>query len=151
MLAEFVARLGREAGAGIGVLLSEFAQALRTAVKLRESALEEPFARSARSNRSYLHPGFGACDQEVRRAVLLLGRVFEMANKSRLPVEEPDEELSPLDELDEQTMFDPDPVVDARIHKERRERRRELSQRRKPQPNRRASQMSEGENSERRR
>src|SRR6476469_5803302 len=53
-------------------LLSEFAAALRLAAKLREAAEAELFVKSTRSGRSYIHPGVGAADAEVRRAALLL-------------------------------------------------------------------------------
>jgi hypothetical protein len=122
---ELVARLGREGvwEPVLGALLAEIAEALKMAERLREAALEELFTKSARSGRSYAHSAIALCDAEVKRASPLIQRLFAMV-KLEPAVEEPDEELSPLDE---QTMFDPDPVVDAPIHKERRERRRELS------------------------
>ena len=60
-------------------LLHEFSEALRVAAKLRETALAEPFVKSERSGRSYVHPGLAAADLEVRRAALLLQRIDSMA------------------------------------------------------------------------
>src|SRR5437763_13598362 len=61
-----------------GPLLAEVAEALRLAAKLREAAEEELFTKSARSGRSYAHPGLRAADVEVRRAALLLPRIGGM-------------------------------------------------------------------------
>ncbi len=84
---------------GSTALLEEVAIALRTAGKLREAALEEPFTKSERSGRSYIHPGIAAADVEVRRAALLLQRVEAIAKAQPAPPEEPTGE--PFAELDE--------------------------------------------------
>jgi hypothetical protein len=104
-----------------GPMLQEVAEALRMAAKLREAAEEELFIKSARSGRSYIHPGVAAADVEVRRAALLLSRIASMA-KPPAADEEPDEDDTPdaLRELDaELTQFSPDPVEDARIRRQR--------------------------------
>src|SRR6266576_3107510 len=77
---EFVTQMQREGTWSplFSPLLEEVAEALRTAAKLRETALEEPFVKSERSGRSYIHPGIAAADIEVRRASLLLQRVLGM-------------------------------------------------------------------------
>src|SRR5436190_8371594 len=108
-----------------GPLLSEVAEALRLAAKLREAAEEEPFVKSERSGRSYIHPGIAAADVEVRRAALLLQRVLGMAKPRPADAEKlEDFDGGPLAELDAETEFDPDPLVDARIKRERLERMR---------------------------
>lgn len=102
-----------------GPMLSEVAEALRMAGKLREAAEAELFVKSARSGRSYAHPGIGLADIEVRRAALLLSRIDAMAKP---PAQvEPGEEDDPLAELEAETRFADDPAEDARIHRERNE------------------------------
>jgi hypothetical protein len=105
-----------------GPMLAEVAEALRMAAKLREAAEEELFVKSARSGRSYIHPGVAAADVEVRRAALLLSRVASMAKPPAAP-EDPEEE-DPLADLDAETRLSRDPVEDARIHREMDERQR---------------------------
>jgi hypothetical protein len=104
-------------------LLAEIAEALRMAAKLREAAESELFIKTARSGRSYIHPGVAAADVEVRRAALLLSRVASMTKPPTAP-EEPEED-DPLAELDaELTQFSPDPVENARIRRQRDENQR---------------------------
>jgi hypothetical protein len=98
---QLVAELARGGSVQPGptALLEEVAIALRTAGKLREAALEEPFTKSERSGRSYIHPGIAAADVEVRRAALLLQRVDAIAKAQPAPPEEPED--NPFAELDE--------------------------------------------------
>ena len=66
----------------MGRLLDGFGEGVSwMAGKLREAAEEELFVKSARSGRSYAHPGIVVADVEVWRAALLLARLFEMASK----------------------------------------------------------------------
>jgi hypothetical protein len=71
------------------------------AAKMRAAAEDELFVKSARSGRSYIHPGVAAADLEVRRAALLLSRVDAMAKSSsareREPEDEPDDPFAELD------------------------------------------------------
>jgi hypothetical protein len=113
-----------------GPMLGEVAEALRMAGKLREAAEEELFVKSARSGRSYIHPGVAAADIEVRRAALLLQRVADMAAKVEpaepeweSPLRELDAEIS-MRQLDAMTQLSDDPVEDARIHREMDARQR---------------------------
>lgn len=105
-----------------GPMLAEVAEALRMAAKLREAAEAELFVKSARSGRSYIHPGVAAADVEVRRAALLLSRVASMAKR---PAAEPGDEppMTGLERLDAMTRYSDDPEEDARIRAERRENR----------------------------
>jgi hypothetical protein len=80
-------------------LLGEAAEALRLGARLREEAEGELFTRSARSGRSYAHPGISLADVEIRRAALLIGRADALV-KSRQPVERPEPEPDPFAELD---------------------------------------------------
>ncbi|HEY4896455.1 MAG TPA: hypothetical protein VII01_10230 [Solirubrobacteraceae bacterium] len=94
-----------------GPMLAEVAEALRMAAKLRAAAEDELFVKSARSGRSYLHPGVAAADVEVRRAALLLSRIAGMAKR---PASDEPQDDNPLALLDAETVLDPDPVEDAR-------------------------------------
>ena len=118
---ELVVRMTREGTwqPMFGPMLAEVAEALRMAAKLRAAAEGELFVKSARSGRSYIHPGVAAADVEVRRAALLLSRIAAMAKPSAQG--EPEEENS-FAELDAATQLDPDPVEDARIRREMDER-----------------------------
>jgi hypothetical protein len=49
-------------------LLTEVAEALRLAGRLRAEAEADLFTKSARSGRSYLHPGIPAAGEDIRRA-----------------------------------------------------------------------------------
>jgi hypothetical protein len=107
-----------------GPMLVEVAEALRMAAKLREAAEEEPFVKSERSGRSYIHPGIAAADIEVRRAALLLQRIFATAKPAAEgePEEEPEED--PFAGLDAETRYSDNPVEDARVHREMDKRQR---------------------------
>lgn len=116
---QLVAELQR-AGAlqpGCIALLEEVATALRMAAKLREAAEGELFVKSARSGRSYAHPGVALADVEVRRAALLLQRVDAMARSQPEQEQEP-EEADVFAELDAETRLHSDPREDARIRRE---------------------------------
>jgi hypothetical protein len=113
-----------------GPMLGEIAEALRMAAKLRAAAEEDLFIKSARSGRSYIHPGVAAADIEVRRAALLLSRVASMA-KPPAAREEPEEE-DPFADLDAEMVYSDDPVEDERIRRQMAEnQRRALSKGRK--------------------
>jgi hypothetical protein len=109
---------------GCSALLVEVATALRMAVKLREAAEEELFVKSARSGRSYAHPGIGLADIEVRRAALLLQRVAAMSRAQPAAEEEEPEEADVFAALDAETRYSDDPAEDARIRREMAENQR---------------------------
>ncbi len=121
----FVAQLNRDGTwrPMFGPMLEEVAQALRMAGTLREAAERELFVKSARSGRSYIHPGIAAADVEVRRAALLLSRMASMAKPSAA-LEDSAEEEDPFAELDAGTRYSHDPLEDARIRREMDERQR---------------------------
>ncbi|HEY4429231.1 MAG TPA: hypothetical protein VGN08_13595 [Solirubrobacteraceae bacterium] len=123
---ELVAQMGREGTwqPAFAPMLHEFAEALRMAAKLREEAEAELFVKSARSGRSYIHPGIAAADLEVRRASLILGRLDGMVKSeaAREPMDEPDA----LDELDAITEFSSDPEEDMLIRLKMAQNRRQM-------------------------
>jgi hypothetical protein len=126
---ELVGRMTRDGSwrPEFGPLLHEFAEALRMAAKLRGAAEEELFVKSARSGRSYLHPGIAAADLEVRRAALLLSRVDSMARSRAAKAVEPEDKPDGWAVLDAMTVYSDDPAEDARIRRERADRLRAAS------------------------
>lgn len=108
-------------------LLGEVAEALRLAAKLRAAAEDEPFTRSERSGRSYIHPGIAAADLEVRRAALLLARVAAMATP--LPAQPPPALEEPAEDEPEDPFADLDALergeVVRRATRSRRNREKE--------------------------
>jgi hypothetical protein len=105
-----------------GPMLAEVAEALRMAGKLRAVAEDELFVKSARSGRSYIHPGVAAADVEVRRAALLLSRIASMA-RPPAPREDPEED-DPFAQLDAEMVYSDDPVEDVQIRRRMAENQR---------------------------
>jgi hypothetical protein len=127
VLAQVEGQLGARR-AHLRPLAVEYVSALREAAEAVAAARENPFVELKSSGRIVEHPGFASADREARRA-LSYAQVLELTDPGNLPTDHPlysqeNEPLDALDQLDAETQFDADPVEDARIHFERRERQR---------------------------
>jgi hypothetical protein len=126
VLAEVEGRLGARR-AHLRPLAAEYVSALREAEEAVTAARENPFVE-LKGGRIIEHPGFASADREARRA-LAYAQALGLDDPGNLPPDHPlylqeSEPMDGLDRLDAETQFDADPVVDARIHFERRENQR---------------------------